>query len=472
MRYFLYSLIILLTLSACKNDKSEGNNFAFFGGEIINPNNDYVVLLKGEKVIDTLKLDNNNRFSYTINNLHAGFYTFKHGIEVQVVLIEPKDSIMLRLNTLDFDESLVFSGDGSDKNNYLINEYLQNEILEKEIFKLCKLDPLEFETEISNLKEKKNKNLDKFVDNHETSDLFIKIAQSNIKYNYYSNKEAYPVINYTYNKQNIFKDLPEDFYNYRKEVDYNEEDYLDYLNYNSFLRFTLNNLTLASHLSHSESNDYVNTSVCYNLDKLRLIDSLVINNTIKNNLLYYYTILFLTKNKHIEKNESVKNEYLKHSTDEKNNEKINDLFVSINNLTPGETFPSIKIKNTKNSELEFYTVINKPTAVYFWSRNYFKHFKESHYKVHELKSKYPEVDFIAINIDDFSTNTFVNTLQTNNFSLENEYQFKNPEEAMHTLAIYPMNKVIIIDKNNIIVNSKANLFSRHFEEQLLGLINK
>ena len=79
---------------------------------------------------------------------------------------------------------------------------------------------------------------------------------------------------------------------------------------------------------------------------------------------------------------------------------------------------------------------------------------------------------ISSNIDDFSTNTFVNTLQTNNFSLENEYQFKNPEEAMHTLAIYPMNKVIIIDKNNIIVNSKANLFSRHFEEQLLGLINK
>ena len=183
-------------------------------------------------------------------------------------------------------------------------------------------------------------------------------------------------------------------------------------------------------------------------------------------------MLFLTKNKYIEKNESVKNEYLKYSSDEKNNQKINDLFISINNLVPGEIFPRIKIKNSSNSEFEFYAIIKKPTAVYFWSRNYFKHFKESHYKVQELKRKYPEVDFIAINIDDIGSNTFVSTLQESNFSLHNEYQFKNPEAAMHTLAIYPMNKVIIVDKNNVIVNSKANLFSRHFEEQLLGLINK
>lgn len=472
MRYFLYSLFILLTLTACKNDKSNGDAFAFFGGEIVNPNNDYVLLQKGEILIDTLKLDKSNRFAYAMNDLQTGFYTFKHGIEVQVVLIEPNDSIMLRLNTLDFDESLVFSGDGADKNNYFINEYLQNEIQEKDIFKLCKLDPISFENEINSLKQQKNKALDKFLENHKTSDLFEKIARSNIKYNYYSNKEAYPVINFSYNNQNIFEDLPENFYDYRNEIDYNDESYLDYLNYNSFLRFTLNNFTLASHLSHSESGDYISTSECYNMDKLKFIDSLVKNPTIKNNLLYYYTILFLTKNKHIEKNESVKNEYLKYSTDENNNQKINDLFISINNLIPGETFPSIKIKNSTNSELEFYTLISKPTAVYFWSRNYFKHFKESHYKVQELKRKYPEVDFIAINIDDFNSNTFVSTLQASNFSLENEYQFKNPEAAMHTLAIYPMNKVIIVDNNNVIVNSKANLFSRHFEEQLLGLINK
>jgi hypothetical protein len=472
MRHFLYSLIFLFTLTACKNDKSDGNIFAFFGGEIVNPNTDYVLLLKGETIIDTLKLDKNNRFSYTINDLKTGFYTFKHGIEVQVVLIEPNDSIMLRLNTLDFDESLVFSGDGADKNNYLINEYLQNEILEKEIFKLCKLDPVSFENEINHLKQQKNEELDKFVKNHKTSDLFEKIAQSNINYNYYSNKEAYPVINFTYNKQNIFEDLPENFYNYRNEVDYNDESYLDYLNYNSFLRFTLNNFTLARHLSHADSDKHVSTSVCYNMDKLKLIDSLVKNPTIKNNLLYYYTMLFLTKNKYIEKNESVKNEYLKYSTDENNNEKINDLFISINNLIPGENFPSIKIKNSSNAELEFKTIINKPTAVYFWSFNYPKHFKESHYKVQELKRKYPEVDFIAINIDDFGSNTFVSALQESHFSLDDEYQFKNPEVAMHTLAIYPMNKVIIVDKNNVIVNSKANLFSRHFEEQLLGLINK
>jgi len=35
-----------------------------------------------------------------------------------------------------------------------------------------------------------------------------------------------------------------------------------------------------------------------------------------------------------------------------------------------------------------------------------------------------------------------------------------------------MTKVIIIDKNHIIINSNANMFSNNFEEQLLGLISR
>ena len=50
--------------------------------------------------------------------------------------------------------------------------------------------------------------------------------------------------------------------------------------------------------------------------------------------------------------------------------------------------------------------------------------------------------------------------------------YYDPEESMHTLAVYPMTKVIIIDKNNIIVNSNSNMFSSNFEEQLLGLVSK
>ncbi len=472
MRFLFYSIILVLSLFACENDKNRPGQHAFLGGEIINPNNDFVVLLKSDMVIDTIKLDNHNRFNYDIINLETGFYTFKHGSEIQMVLLEPNDSIMIRLNTFDFDESLVYSGIGANKNNYFINEFLQNEILEKKIFKLCQLEPIPFEQTINEIKANKNEYLNGFIDKNNTSKLFKEIAEANINYNYYTNKEIYPIINYSYNNHTIIQDLPKDFYSYRKEVDYNNEGFLEYLNYNSFLRSSINNLSLTKHLDHLKEDHFNSTSLCYNLDKLELIDSLVSNQTIKNDLLYHFTMSFLNKNKEIENNDTIKNYFLSKSTNNENNEIISNLTESLNNLKPGKKFPNIKLVNSQNSELDFHSLIKRPTAIYFWSHNFYEHFKECHYKVKELKIKYPEIDFIAVNVDDENFKTWDKTLKNNRFSEVNEFQFKNPDESMHMLAIYPMTKVIILDKNNIIVNSNANMFSSNFEEQLLGLISK
>ena len=73
--------------------------------------------------VDTLLLDKNNRFIHKISNFTSGLYAFSHGGEYQWVLLEPKDSLLLRLNTIDFDESLVFTGKGARKNNYLIKNF-------------------------------------------------------------------------------------------------------------------------------------------------------------------------------------------------------------------------------------------------------------------------------------------------------------------------------------------------------------
>ena len=191
-----------------------------------------------------------------------------------------------------------------------------------------------------------------------------------------------------------------------------------------------------------------------------------------NDLLYYFTMSFLTKNKEVENNETIKNFFLSKSTDHKNNEIIANLAVSLNNLKPGEKFPNIHLVNSQNSDLDFNSLIKRPTAVYFWSLKFYEHFKDSHYKVNELKIKYPEIDFIAVNIDEQNIKIFEKTLKSNRFSVINEFQFKNAEESKHILAVYPMTKVIIIDKDHIIVNSNANMFSNNFEEQLLGLISK
>ena len=120
----LITILVVLTFG-CKTNGSGDGDFAYVGGEIINPKNKNVLLYNTKgKIADSLTLDTNNRFIHKIENLEPGIYLITHGGEYQTILLEPNDSIMFRLNTYDFDESLVFTGLGAKKNNYLIKTYL------------------------------------------------------------------------------------------------------------------------------------------------------------------------------------------------------------------------------------------------------------------------------------------------------------------------------------------------------------
>ncbi|WP_370479634.1 TlpA family protein disulfide reductase [Tamlana flava] len=472
MKIFYALIFVLFTFLGCKKENNEAINYAYVGGEIINPNTNYVVLSKNEAIIDTIKLDGRNRFLYKVNDLQQGLYTFRHGGEYQMVLLEPKDSLLFRLNTLDFDESLVFTGNGDKKNNYLINDFLESEKEEKQIVRLCQLNPNTYQHLIDSLKNMKAEALESFNEKYKPSDLFKKIAQANINYNYYSAKEVYPFVHYGKDKAAILKTLPDDFYDYRKDVNYNDEFLSSYYNYNTFLRHNVSNMSLKMHDNHSEDKSFDRKSLCYNLDRLYLIDSLVKNTTIKDDLLYYFTMAYISKGKNQDDNDAILKSYLAKCGNENYKNVMVSYAKSLNNLRDGLKLPEINVVNYNNQELNINSLVNKPTAISFWSRIYYEHFKESHFKLRELKKKYPEVNFITINIDECGIDKSKKMLDAHKFDIANEYQFKNAKEAKEILAVHPMTKTIILDKHSKIVDSNTNLFSSYFEDQLLGLINK
>ena len=56
MKLHYLSFIFILTLLSCKKDgNSSEDNYAYLGGEIINPNTNFVILYKTDVVIDTIK---------------------------------------------------------------------------------------------------------------------------------------------------------------------------------------------------------------------------------------------------------------------------------------------------------------------------------------------------------------------------------------------------------------------------------
>jgi hypothetical protein len=64
---------------------------------------------------------------HKFDSLAPGLYTFKHEPEYQYVYFDKNDSLMVRMNAFDFDNSIVFCGRGDEKNNFLIEMYLKNE---------------------------------------------------------------------------------------------------------------------------------------------------------------------------------------------------------------------------------------------------------------------------------------------------------------------------------------------------------
>jgi len=473
MKYYIIILFVSISLFSCKNKSIDKGEYAYFGGEIINPTNDYVLLFNSEDESDTLYLDHDNRFLHKITNFKPGLYTFSHGGEFQWVLIEPKDSLLLRLNTIDFDESLVFTGSGARKNNYLIKTFLENEDDNQKFMHLCQMEPEKFERVLDSIRKLKLNELSEFLEEKEYSDLFKTIAKTSINYNYYANKEMYPFGYYGYSNLIHHKDLPIDFYNFRKEVDYNLEDLSDYYTYNKFLFSHFNNIALQEYYKTATHNVvFDNKSVVYNLEKLELMDSLITSSLIKNNLLKYTTRDFITVSQDSLETQEILSSFIKKSTSEKDKAYINELAFSLKNLKRGKQLPNVALIDYNDIEVSIDTLIKRPTVIYFWSTSLPLLLRNSHYKVSQLKAKYPNIDFIGININDDDKSHWKSTLTLYKFPITNEYQFKDPNEALNALAISSVNKSILIDKDSKIINSNVLLFSSEFEEQLEHLTHK
>lgn len=477
MRLLFILLCLGFTVVSCKKENAiDEGEIAYLGGEVINPRDNKVIISKSDVILDTIILDKKNRFLYKISNLESGLYAFKlqayHGVEFQLALLEPNDSIMFRLNTMDFDESLVFTGKGAKKNNYLINMFLKNEEDNKNVLSYSQLEPIPFEKRLDSLRATRKNNLNQFLSKYETSLLFKEIAKANIDYNYYLSKEIYPFAFYgDYEIKNIHK-LPDNFYSYRKDIDYNNIVLKDYFTYYRFLRLHFKNLALTEHLKHSKDSSFERNSFGYNYLKLKLIDSLVTNPSIKNPLLSMSTLSYINNNNNTKELDSLLNFYYAKSTDTKSKDYIKNLVFSLEQVKTGKKIPNVALVNANNKEVFLQKIIKKPTVIYFWSFENESHFKESHLKIKELKQKYPEVDFVSINMDTPNIYKNNNILKQYQFGLENEFQFKNPKTAKYALAINPIVKTILVNKKGVIAEAHTNIFSVYFEEQLLGLLNR
>jgi len=315
-------------LCSCSESKDYS---AYFGGEIINPKEKYVLFYQGEKLIDSIALDESNRFFVRFDSLSTGLYRFKHEYEYQYVYFDKNDSLMVRVNTNNFDETLWFCGKGDEKNNFLIEIYLKN--LQNRVTLFDNFDSKEdcFILKADSFYNEMLKFYTAKKEDIKWSNDFDLFAKAGIDYPYYSKKEFYPIAY----KKRVTKgqslNLPPTFYDHRKNINFSNEKLADFEVYIQYINFVIDNI------ANSDNNHTENTA----LKKLEIVDSITQNQLLKNRIASHIAYRYLLENEKNAYDSVFLEKYTQISTDAEKKDKINHIVQSIQNLSLSDRFPSL-----------------------------------------------------------------------------------------------------------------------------------
>ena len=385
-KYLLIFSFIITTVSCDFDDNS-----TYFVGKILKKTNDKISILKDQVVLNEAVISNGGDFKMVIDSVQDGLYNFKHLPEFQYILLEKKDSLVLRLNAVDFDESLVFTGKGSSKNNYLIDIFLNNENEQSFINSKLRKKPNEFSKIIDSLIQIKMLKFDNFKKLKRSNSTSNQILYNAIKLPLYSKKEAY--ISNVKNKNNL-NEISQDFYEYRKDVDFNMEILSNFKPYLDYLILRINNE------SYTNIKDYSRSQLKYNLDRINFVNDNISNPTIKSKILRYMAFEFLLQEDNLTEIDTFLNEFTKVSLDKNVNLQIKQLYSDISSLQIEKKIPNIElIDNINNKVVSSNLVSDKPIIYVFWSYDQNSHQISLFDRIFDfLKNNY-NYNFYCININ-------------------------------------------------------------------------
>ena len=305
---YLRILLILLLFFSCKSD-----NTTVFSGKILNNTSDSISIYKDNNMIYESVVDVDGLFNITIDTITSGLYTFYHEPEFQYIIIDENDNLQIRLNTLDFDESLVYTGKGSSKNNFLMDVFLRSENDELEINSKLDLAFDTFKNLVDSLYNKQMNSFKLFKENNILSNSSKEIINTAILYPYISKFHSYIIRNNI--KEEIQKDL---FINYQNEISYDLDALAYFKPYIDFLYLHIyNNVKIKK--------DYEN-SLDFNIQRLSYTDKIIKSKLVKSRVLRFHAFGFILQRQDDVKNKTFLKAFFEISKDKKVNEEINNLY--------------------------------------------------------------------------------------------------------------------------------------------------
>lgn len=440
-------LIVLILAIGCK--KADHKIETYFGGKIIHPKSNHIILFLDDRVIDTLFLDAQNNFFTKLDITTGNLFYFTHGYENQYVYLQPKDSLLLRLNTWDFDESLVFSGKGAERNNMLIDSFLDEESEENQRYDFNKLSSDKFKEKIDSIIENRLLLFNEFVTNHPLeSEDFKKVLKVSMIYPLYSSMEKFPILHAKFTENESLPEVNKSFYEFRERVTINDDSLFYFPPYSKYVRNYLYNETYSLGYLPMKKN----YSAQFTSDLLTTINKKISEKTIKNVFLKQTVVSHFYNKSSCDFNQEPFAKYFELSSDENDKIEVKKLIDDAKAITINQKLENFSVSDYLHKEKLIHEVIaGKNACLFFWNPAYVS---ESYLvsRINFLSKSYPNIVFIPIKIDGNKE------LRVENLDIKNQFYITDDSKANDFLTC-KMPRSVLVDKNGIVVNGYASISS-------------
>jgi hypothetical protein len=363
-----------------------------------------------------------------------------------------------------------FSGRGSEKSSFLLEMLLNNQENNELILSYYKFNPEKFSRITDSIREQLIESLGNLNDEQKFSQKFLDIAHTVIDYEYYDLRERYTFLIEKYNSQ-FADEIPEDFYNYRNEIDFSNESLQEYKVYTNFIE----NYLRSKSIENCNTDEDLDRS-CFELGsyqnirrRIILVDSLTTLPYMKNKFLDRLVTRGIVMAKNQDRVDSILEvlENINYS----NIGQAEDLAIIQKSYFEGSSIRKGKMINTSKEQVTYGDIISKPSVIFIWSLYAPSHYKWQHNNIKALRRKYPEVDFIGVNIDQGETENWLRVVSSNNYNKDYEYQITNREISKEVFRKY-IHKIFFVNSETVIIDGDAKLYSPNFETELLEFLNR
>ena len=421
---FIFLFIIFLFIS-CKNE----NHPIFFGGKILNKSADKIILNKDDDIINESSIDENGFFQMKLDSISSGLYNFFLQPEFQYVILEKNDSIYIRLNSLDFDESLVFMGTGASKNNFLMDVFLNFEKNEDILNKSFNESFEEYLKEVDSFLVVQRKKFIEFKSKVKISSFAENMINNALLYPYMEKVQSFIL------RRNISEKLWDNI-KYYYNINFNDNSLAFFKPYIDFIYLYTFNIT---RIKNKEID-----KIDFQIDRLNTINELISDNAIKSKLFRFLAFEVLLKNKHINEKSEFINEFLKISNFESINNEVDELYKNQKRLSPGNIFPQVYFANQNGSILDITTDNKTKKVLFFWSYDQNSHLNAIHQKIFKLKTAFFNHKFYSININESQSKWLDNIISKDVINVRSI----NFGEMSKKLIIDNLNKIFFLDEKN------------------------